>query len=206
MSEPGSRFSLEKPFALLAAVAGWALLFLAFLVSAEIFLRKFFAFSLQGADEIGGYILAITSAVGFSYALVSRAHIRIDIIAARLPVRPRAILDVIGFVFLNLYLWLLIWRAFVQAWQSYDFGAIALTPLKTPLVVPQLMWAIALLLFGMVALGFLVVSVVRLCKGRWEDALIELGTSALEVELEHELADTRARVRRDDGTANPETG
>ena len=204
MTEPGRGFSLEKLFAGLAAAAGWSLLALAFIVSAEIILRKFFAFSLQGADEIGGYILAIASAVGFSYCLASRAHIRIDIIVAHVPIRARVVLDLVAFVFLNIFVWSLIWRASVVALQSYEFSAIAATPLATPLIIPQILWCLALLLFGVLALGRLVVSVVRLSTGRWESALIELGSSALERELEHELAASKARVS--DGEANTGSG
>ena len=52
----------------------------------EMVTRKLFNFSLQGVDEVGGYTLAVTSALGFSYTLLARgAH------AGRLPaVAPAA--------------------------------------------------------------------------------------------------------------------
>ena len=68
----------------LAVAAGWTLLALAILVTFETIVRKFFGFSIQGADEIGGYVLAISSSIGFCYALVMRAHIRIDLLLSRL--------------------------------------------------------------------------------------------------------------------------
>ena len=38
-----------------------------------------FNFSLQGADELGGYALAVGSTIAFSLALMGRNHIRVDV-------------------------------------------------------------------------------------------------------------------------------
>ena len=40
--------------------------------------RKLFSYSLQGVDEIGGYVVAITGTFGFAYALINRTHTRIE--------------------------------------------------------------------------------------------------------------------------------
>ena len=55
-----------------ALACGYLLLFLSFLVGFEVVARKLFGFSLQGVDEIGGYILAILATIGFSYTLLRR--------------------------------------------------------------------------------------------------------------------------------------
>lgn len=44
-----------------------------------------FGVSLQGADELGGYALAIGATLSFCMALVARAHIRIDIFHGMFP-------------------------------------------------------------------------------------------------------------------------
>ena len=66
-------------------VFGLAFLVLAVAVTAETIMRKVFNQSLQGVDELGGYILALAGAMSFSVALVARAHIRIDIVHDHLP-------------------------------------------------------------------------------------------------------------------------
>ena len=43
-----------------AIFGGYILLLLSFLIVTEIVARKFFSYSLQGIDEIGGYVVAVT--------------------------------------------------------------------------------------------------------------------------------------------------
>ena len=67
-------------------------------VSAEVLGRRFFGFSLGGANEMSSYALAIpSSAWAFSYAVYERAHIRIDAAYQNLA-RPavRAFIDVLS--------------------------------------------------------------------------------------------------------------
>ena len=59
-------------------LAGALILFAALLVSAEVFLRKFFNFSFGGADELSGYAFGIATTLAFAFALFERAHIRVD--------------------------------------------------------------------------------------------------------------------------------
>ena len=58
-----------------------ALIFLglAVVVTVETVARKVFNVSLQGADELGGYALAVGSTIAFSLALMGRNHIRVDV-------------------------------------------------------------------------------------------------------------------------------
>ena len=71
---------MERVVGILSAVFGWMFLALSVLVAAETLSRKLFNFSFQGADELGGYALAVGSSLAFTVALVERAHIRIDLL------------------------------------------------------------------------------------------------------------------------------
>ena len=51
---------------LFALIAGYAVLGLALLITAEVLLRKLFNVSLQGSAEFGGYTLATLAAFGFA--------------------------------------------------------------------------------------------------------------------------------------------
>ncbi len=55
------------------------------MVAVETVVRKVFNFSLQGADELGGYALAVGATIAFSLALLGRTHIRVDVFHDRLP-------------------------------------------------------------------------------------------------------------------------
>lgn len=200
MNRPRRASSLEAVGEKIAIAAGWLLLGLSLLVTFEVIARKFFGFSTQGANEIGGYILAISAAAGFSYGLMRRTHIRIDPIAQLLPLWGRVGLDLVAFVLLNAVIWLLVWRAVVVTWGSFELGARAPTPLATPLAVPQTLWTLALAFFGLVALTKLAGALMGLASGRPRDALIELDASTLRKELEEEVA-SASRRRGDTGGA-----
>jgi len=66
---------MKKLEGLAASIFGLAFLVLAVAVTIETVMRKVFNQSLQGVDELGGYILALAGALSFSVALVARAHI-----------------------------------------------------------------------------------------------------------------------------------
>ena len=69
----------------LAWVFGAIFLALSVVVSVETLARKLFNYSIQGADELGGYALAAGSVIAFSLALVGRNHIRVDVFHERFP-------------------------------------------------------------------------------------------------------------------------
>ncbi len=67
-----------------AIIGGAMLLVASVLICIDITLRYTMSITLGGADELSGYALAISSAWGFSSALLSRSHIRIDTVYVRL--------------------------------------------------------------------------------------------------------------------------
>ncbi len=69
----------------LGTLFGLIFVALSCLVAVETFVRKAFNFSLQGADELGGYALAFGATIAFSLALMGRSHIRVDVFHDRLP-------------------------------------------------------------------------------------------------------------------------
>ena len=80
-----------------AIVGGAMLLVASILICIDITLRYTVSITLGGADELSGYALAISSAWGFSSALLSRSHIRIDTVYVRIKsIGMRALLDLIS--------------------------------------------------------------------------------------------------------------
>lgn len=136
---------------LLALIAGYGLLGLALMITVEILLRRFMNFSLQGGDEFGGYVLAILAAFGFSYALLERAHTRIEIFVERVPGKLQAWLNLISSWCIALMAAFMAWRANAALQESIEFGSLSGTPMMTPLWQPQFLWVLGLVFFAVTA-------------------------------------------------------
>lgn len=144
---------LERAAGALSIACGWWLVALAVLTAVEIVGRKLFGFSLQGVDELGGYTLAVVSAIGFSYALVTRGHTRIDFLVSRLAPGPRAVFNWAAAVTLAALAVFAAGRGYTVLAESIEFQSTATTPLQTPLWIPQSLWFLGWALFAVIA-GF----------------------------------------------------
>ncbi len=128
-------------------LGGWLLVALSFAICLEVVLRKAFSLSLQGIDEYGGYALAVTSALGMAFCFYDHAHIRIDLLVRRLPRLLFRASSVLAVATLGATAWYLASGAWSVTLESWQFGAFANTPLRTPLYLPQGIWAIGLTIF-----------------------------------------------------------
>lgn len=146
---------IVEPVARVAAVlCGYAVLILSFLIVAEILLRKLFASSLQGIDDIGGYVLAIAAAIGASYTMAMRGHTRVDVFLVRMPVALQRVLNTVSLLSLAGFAAFAFWRGISVLRESIEFQSAATNPLQTPLWQPQLAWVIGLGLFALIALAY----------------------------------------------------
>lgn len=130
-----------------ALAAGYASLGLSLLITFEVVARKLFNFSLQGVDEIGGYVLAIGVSFSFAYALLHRAHTRVDVLLTHLPRWLQAPLNALAILMLAAFSAFMLWRAIETLKETLEFGSLASTPLQTPLWMPQGLWVIGLGVF-----------------------------------------------------------
>ena len=166
---------------------------LSFAVALEVTLRKVLNVSLQGVDELGGYALAVGSALAFSLALVARAHIRIDIVHDRLPRALRValnLLSVAALAALGVALPVLAWFALSD---SISMNSTAQTPWATPLRWPQSVWFAVLSVFGLVAVGSALRAFGVALRGDFTRLERDYGPRGTKEELEDELADIEAR-------------
>ncbi len=134
-----------------ALAAGYGGLCLSVLITFEVIARKFFSFSLQGVDEIGGYVLAIGVAFSFAYALLQGAHTRVDVLLAKLPGILRGPLNASAALLLAIFAAFMLWRAVDTLLVSLEFQSHASTPLQTPLWIPQSLWVAGLTVFALLA-------------------------------------------------------
>ncbi|MET4697740.1 TRAP-type C4-dicarboxylate transport system permease small subunit [Constrictibacter sp. MBR-5] len=172
---------------------GLMLVGLAFLVATETVTRKLFNFSFQGADELGGYTLAIGSALAFSVALVGRAHIRIDLVHMRLPAAVQAVLNWAAAMLLAAFGLLLVYVCWTVVADTMEYNSTAATPWATPLVYPQGAWYAALAAFALLAVAMALRATVLLLRGRIAAVNREFGPHTVEDELREELDDLKQR-------------
>lgn len=158
--------ALSERIAQIAAYLGGALLFFAAgLIVFEVIARKYFHFSITGADELAGYAYALSMTWGFAYAFHKHAHIRVDVIYLRLPFKLRCFLDLVTLVAFTGLVALLAYHAFISLEYTIAIGARSDTPLATPLSVPQSLWFAGLLFFGLCLLIALVRALQALVRG-----------------------------------------
>jgi TRAP-type C4-dicarboxylate transport system permease small subunit len=188
-----SRF-LEASTSVLVIICGWWLVAFSLASCFEMVARKLFQFSLQGIDEIGGYTLAVTSAVGFSYTLITRGHTRIDFLVSRFPVKMRALLNCIAMVTLAAMVLFAAFRGWNVLSETIEFQSTATTPLQTPMWIPQSMWYVGIVLFAAITLYLAANSVWLLVRGQDEELNRYYGPQTLEEEIESEAGDVLKEV------------
>lgn len=150
-STQGQQLS-HRLVAIASLIAGYAFLFLSIMISVEVITRKFFGFSFQGVDEVGGYALAIGCAFSFGYALLLRGHTRVDILLVNLPPAVRALLNVVAALSMAAFAVFMAWQGWVALDETLEFDSRASTPLQTPLWIPQTLWVAGMVVFALIAL------------------------------------------------------
>jgi TRAP-type mannitol/chloroaromatic compound transport system permease small subunit len=143
---------LGPPLRGMALLTGWWLLLFCFATCVEIVGRKFLGFSLQGIDEVGAYTTAVVSTLAFGWALLSKSHTRVDFLLARLPALLRAVLNALAYALLAGLAAFATWRGWAVLEESIEFDAHAVTPLGTPLWIPQSLWLAGFAAFAITAL------------------------------------------------------
>lgn len=179
---------------LLANLFGLVFLGLSFLVTIETVLRKVLNFSLQGAAELGGYALAVGSAIGFGLAVISRSHIRVDVFHERFPPALQAFMNWLSAVMLGalgLFLVGVCWRVVSK---SVEYGSAAQTPWATPLIYPQSVWYAALVAFAVYAVIHAAHASRLYFTGQREALLVEFHPKSAKEELKEELDDLAQRT------------
>ena len=184
---------MESLVTSISRIFGWSLLFLSAFVGLETVLRKVFNTSLQGADELGGYILAVGSSLAFIVALIDRAHIRIDLLHQRLPLKTQAVLDCLAAVALAVLGGFFLYVGLFVIEDTLDYGSTAATPWATPLIWPQGAWYAALSIFALTAIGMAGKALWLLAHRRWEALAAAFNPRGTEEEVADELADQARR-------------
>lgn len=145
-------------------IGGLFLLGISFAIVIEVLLRKFANTSMQGIDEISGYAMAITFAWAMPFTILTRGHVRVDVLYGRMPPGVKLAFDVVAALAFALYLAVLAWQCGVLTLSSWQAGTLSSGILPVPLVIPQSAWTAGLGVAGVVlvlSLGRALLAVAR---------------------------------------------
>lgn len=188
--------SIAEGISRVGAIIGGAMLLIASIViCVDVTLRYTISKTLGGADELSGYALAIASAWGFSAALLTRSHIRIDTLYVRVRPRVRAALDLLSLVTFASFIALITWHAWGVVRQSWVSGSRSLSDLETPVIIPQAMWFAGLVFFVLVALLLLTRSLHALGRGDLAKLFELIGSKSAVAEAEEEVRATEKAMQ-----------
>lgn len=183
----------ERVENLLATVFGVVFMALSVIVTIETLSRKLFNFSLQGADELGGYALAVGCTIAFSMGLMGRNHIRVDVFHEMMPRRLKALLNWVAIVSMAAFAVFIAVVAFKVIADTMQYRSTAPTPWQTPLIYPQTVWYAGLVIFALVCIGFALRATALYFGGRIDQVNHDFQPKSAKEELKEELDDLSAR-------------
>lgn len=168
----------------LAWAGGAALLLSAVLISVDVVTRAIWKVAYLESFELSTYAFAISTAMGLSYALVSKAHVRIEVVYVLFPPRARAWLDVFAYCGLSLVVLTLLYWCAQTFWGNVQSGARSNSSLALPLKWPQGLWLLGIAWIALLS-TLLAARGLWLCLGgRASEAHGLLGVVTLEEEID----------------------
>ena len=174
---------------------GLALIAVALLVTVEVILRRVFLIGLSAAAELSAYTLAISTAWAYAFSLFQRNHVRVDAVVRLLPRRAVVWVDLLALAALTWFAGLLVFHGYRVLEMTLERGARAMTPLATPLWIPQSLWLLGLTVF-LIACVVLFAHATRLLAAGQVAAVSDLiGTFSREEEAEVEAGQAAERAR-----------
>ena len=185
----------------LARVGAWfggaLLICAAFIICVEIVIRKLFNASIGGADELSTFALAIGSAWAFGFTMLERAHVRIESLYVTLPTRLCAVVDLVAHTVFTAIVAVIAWHGMLVFKASAEMGARTLSPLATPVAIPQFLWAAGLAFFLFVAVLLLIRASVALVTGDVGTVQRLIGPRSVSREIDSELEQIEQLRQRD---------
>jgi len=165
---------------------GAMMIFASLLVTYDVLIRKIFNTTIGGADEISGYLFAIATSWALPYAFLHRANVRIDALYVHMPQAMRAVLDIVGASLLTVFSLVLTWRGLALLADSFDIGALSVTPLHTPLALPQSFWILGWVVFSLCLVLVVVGMIAAVLRGDLGAAHKLGGALSVDEEIEDE--------------------
>jgi TRAP-type C4-dicarboxylate transport system permease small subunit len=167
------------------------------LISYDVIVRKLFAITVGGSDELSSYAFAISTSWALAFATLQRANVRVDVIYQMLPVRVSAVVDWICLVALGVFMAYLTWYAWDVVAASWIQESRSNTTLGTPLWIPQGLWFLGLVWMCIVLALMLLRSSVALVTGDIDTLKAICGVRSSQEEAAEEAAAGERMVHGD---------
>ena len=178
---------------LLSILFGGIFSVLVIVVTIETIARKLFNISLQGADELGGYALAIGSTLAFSLAVFGRNHIRVDVLHEKFPTWLQGWMNWFAATSMAVFAIFLCFVTVNVLTDTISYSSTAQTPWATPLIYPQSIWYAGLVIFACVTSIWAIRATYLLARGRIETLNEEFEPKSAKEEIKEELDDLAQR-------------
>ena len=167
-------------------LGGTLIVLSAFLVTLEVFLRRFFNISLGGADEISGYAFGVATTLALSYALFERAHIRVDALLGTIPKGIRPFIHLFGLVMLISFGLVIVVMVWSMVGDTLENGSRSITPMRVPLAIPQIPWLIGWMFFVFSGVLIGIVAIQRYLRGDEAGVQELIGVKSLDEQIQDE--------------------
>jgi TRAP-type C4-dicarboxylate transport system permease small subunit len=170
-----------------AWIGGAMIMLAALIVSAEVISRKLLALPFSGSDEIGAYLFAVGTSWSMAFVLVTRGHVRIDALYGTFSPFMRALLDLVALIGLATLVIALADRAWELLSDNLAGWNRSNTPLRVPLVYPQLPWFLGFAFFLFALIIALARAVAALVRGDYSKVAATIGVPSQDEEVAGEL-------------------
>lgn len=171
---------------LAAAIGGLGILFIAVMVTVDVLLRKLFDVTLGGASEVSGMVFAVATAMSYSYVLLERANVRIDVIYTNVSSKVRALLDLVALIAFLGFVGPLTRSIYLVMEKSWAGGTRTVGVLHMPLWLPQLLWLAGFVLLTLTAIFLLLCTLSRLRRRDWTGVNLIAGVPSIGETIEDE--------------------
>lgn len=178
----------------MARLGGGALLGVALLICLEVVLRMFRIGNMSVGTELGSYALALGATWSLAYVVLERGHVRVDVVARRLPQVPRNVLDVLAIFSLAVVGAVLSTGAWSMVATSLRLGSRSNTTLGIPLAVPQALWTLGLVWFTLVALSRTIQALRALLRNDMNEVARVAAAPSTDDDVEDAIAETNSRL------------
>jgi TRAP-type C4-dicarboxylate transport system permease small subunit len=170
-------------------IGGAAILLSAFMITGDVIMRRVFGLSTWGADEFSYYALAISSSWAFAYAMLVKAHIRIDMLTMQLSWPLRSASNVIALLSMGFLALMASGAILEEVERVWSRGTTSITRLATPLWIPQGLWLAGFIFFALTIFLLLLRVLAALLIERSHETVERYGgTPTLEDEIASELS------------------
>lgn len=183
----------------LARIGGALILASAILVSLDVVFRTVFSSTVFESFELSSYAFAMATSLGMAYALVTKAHIRIEVVYNALALKWRGSLDVLAFASLAAVALVLAYWCLQVVVQNGEMGARSNSSLALPLILPQSIWLIGIAWFAVVSLALALLGLSWLVRGESRHIHDALGVGSLQEEILASIETPPTQSRQTDG-------